>query len=73
MYIYFLISLVNTSSFIFQTVIGKGSFGKVWLATHKKTSLPSAIKEISKEKILLQKFENSIIQEKNILSSFNSK
>jgi len=50
-------------------ILGTGSFGRVHLATHKKTGIVTAIKMLSKSQILKTKQVSHIKAEKNILAT----
>eukprot|EP00588_Corethron_pennatum_P010859 CAMPEP_0194265600 /NCGR_PEP_ID=MMETSP0169-20130528/782_1 /TAXON_ID=218684 /ORGANISM="Corethron pennatum, Strain L29A3" /LENGTH=794 /DNA_ID=CAMNT_0039006095 /DNA_START=96 /DNA_END=2480 /DNA_ORIENTATION=+ len=52
-------------------ILGIGTFGKVWLVSHKKTGKPFALKMLSKHDIIGHKQVEGVIREKNILSSVN--
>mmetsp|Transcript_18344 Transcript_18344/g.36525 ORF Transcript_18344/g.36525 Transcript_18344/m.36525 type:complete len:801 (+) Transcript_18344:141-2543(+) len=52
-------------------ILGVGTFGKVWLVSHKKTGKPFALKMLSKHEIIGHKQVEGVIREKNILSSVN--
>ena len=54
--------------FDFRNVIGKGGFGKVWLATLKKNNKLYAIKEMSKARIIHKSQLDSVINEHAILT-----
>ena len=60
--------IVSKNSFIFETIIGRGGFGKVWKVIEKKTKLIFAIKEMSKVKIIDKKSEKTILFERQLLS-----
>ena len=62
---------LNRNMFEFNTVIGKGGFGKVWKVQYKKTEEYFALKEMSKRKILDKKSEKSINGERKFLSMLN--
>ena len=62
---------LNRNMFEFNTVIGKGGFGKVWKVQYKKTNEYFALKEMSKRKILDKKSEKSINSERKFLSILN--
>ena len=62
---------LNRNMFEFNTVIGKGGFGKVWKVQYKKTKEFFALKEMSKRKILDKKSEKSINSERKFLSILN--
>ena len=63
---------LNRNMFEFNTVIGKGGFGKVWKVQYKKTKEFFALKEMSKRKILDKKSEKSINSERKFLSILKS-
>jgi len=52
-------------------ILGVGTFGKVWLVSHKKTGKPFALKMLSKHEIIGHHQVEGVIREKNILSSVN--
>mmetsp|Transcript_2042 Transcript_2042/g.4084 ORF Transcript_2042/g.4084 Transcript_2042/m.4084 type:complete len:740 (-) Transcript_2042:194-2413(-) len=52
-------------------ILGVGTFGKVWLVSHKKTGKPYALKMLSKHEIIGHHQVYGVIREKNILSSVN--
>ena len=62
---------LNRNMFEFNTIIGKGGFGKVWKVQYKKTNEYFALKEMSKRKILDKKSEKSINSERKFLSILN--
>ncbi len=55
--------------FIFLQLIGKGGFSKVWKVQEKQTQRIYALKVMDKAKIIAKKSINSILMERNILSS----
>ena len=59
---------MSKNSFLFDTVIGLGCFGKVWKVIEKKTKLIYAAKEMSKVKIIDKKSEKSVLFERQVLS-----
>lgn len=66
--IYFTInSSANPSDFVFLRIIGKGSFGKVFLAEHKKESIHYAVKVLDKKHILARNEVKHIMCERNVL------
>ena len=69
-YIYFVI-LVHKNHFEFLYIIGRGGFGKVWKVRLKKTNEFFALKEMSKLKIIDRRSEESIMSERNLLSTLN--
>ncbi|CAD8060278.1 unnamed protein product [Paramecium sonneborni] len=60
---------IQRNMFNFLYVIGVGGFGKVWKVEQKKSSQIYALKEMSKALIIAKKSVNSVMNEKNILSS----
>ena len=52
-------------------IIGRGGFGKVWKVRLKKTNEFFALKEMSKLKIIDRRSEESIMSERNLLSTLN--
>ena len=46
---------------MFQFVVGKGGFGKVWKVIHKKTGKIMAMKEMLKSKIIDKKSVKSVM------------
>ena len=65
-------SLVSIASFIPIQILGKGSFGEVYLVRHKCNGKLYAMKVISKYMIAKQNISRYINTEKNIQSSLNS-
>lgn len=61
------VAKANVKDFVMLRVIGKGSFGKVLLAKHKKDSLLFAVKVLTKEAIVKQNEVNHIMSERNVL------
>lgn len=57
----------NLSDFTFLSIIGKGSFGKVYLAEHKSESIHYAIKVLDKKHILARNEVKHIMCERNVL------
>jgi serine/threonine protein kinase len=53
-------------------VLGKGGFGKVWCAEHKKTKKEFAIKEMLKVKIVNKKSINSVTNERTLLCTLKN-
>ncbi|ESP05450.1 hypothetical protein LOTGIDRAFT_181288 [Lottia gigantea] len=60
-------SSVKPSDFEFLKVIGKGSFGKVLLARHKKESKVYAVKVLQKQAIMKRNEVKHIMSERNVL------
>ncbi|GAX14590.1 cGMP-dependent protein kinase 1 [Fistulifera solaris] len=50
-------------------ILGVGTFGKVWLVSHKRTSKPYALKQLSKREIIGHHQVDGVIREKNIMAS----
>ena len=59
--------------YFFQTIIGKGGFGKVWKVQLKKTREVFALKIMSKAKILAKRSVQSVMNEKSFLLSIDNK
>lgn len=55
--------------FTYHYVIGKGGFGKVWKVENKKNKKLFALKEMSKALIITKKSVNSVMNERNLLST----
>lgn len=51
-----------------QFLLGRGSFGDVYLVKHKETGLLYAMKVLSKEKIIARNLMNYAITERNVMS-----
>ena len=58
--------------FEFLNIIGKGGFGKVWKVKLKRTKEIFALKEMSKVKIIDRRSEESIMNERKLLSRLNN-
>jgi CRP-like cAMP-binding protein len=52
-------------------ILGVGTFGKVWLVSHKKTGTPYALKQLNKREIIGHHQVEGVIREKNIMSSLD--
>ena len=63
--------MISTNSFDFISVIGRGSFGRVWSVLSKRTLRQYALKEISKIKVIDKKSVQNILTERSILSYLN--
>ncbi|CAD8058338.1 unnamed protein product [Paramecium sonneborni] len=63
------IKLPNKCDYNFLYVIGRGGFGRVWRAEHKKTKHQYAIKEMQKCKIINKKSIGSVMNERYLLSN----
>ncbi len=58
---------ISKNSFVFQFVVGKGGFGKVWKVMHKKTGKIMAMKEMLKAKIIDKKSVKSVMNERQLI------
>ncbi len=58
---------VKPDDFEFRTCIGKGSFGKVYLARHKTEDMIYAVKVVSKALIKRKREERHIMAERDVL------
>lgn len=52
-------------------ILGVGTFGKVWLVSHKRTQTPYALKMLAKREIIGHHQVEGVIREKNIMSSID--
>jgi protein kinase A len=52
-------------------ILGVGTFGKVWLVSHKRTGMPYALKQLSKREIIGHHQVEGVIREKNIMASLD--
>ena len=52
-------------------ILGVGTFGKVWLVSHKRTGTPYALKQLSKREIIGHHQVEGVIREKNIMASLD--
>lgn len=52
-------------------ILGVGTFGKVWLVTHKKKGNAYALKQLSKREIIGHKQVDGVIREKNIMATLD--
>ena len=59
--------MAKPTDFEFLSVIGKGSFGKVYMANHKFENKIYAIKVLSKEAIIKRNEVKHIMAERNVL------
>ena len=64
-------NIVKRSRFLFQYVIGKGGFGKVWKVIDKKHQKTYALKEMKKVKVIDRHSVKSIKYERELLSKIN--
>jgi serine/threonine protein kinase len=63
----FFLNRAKPSDFEFLSVIGKGSFGKVYMAKHKFENKIYAIKVLKKEAIIRRNEVKHIMAERNVL------
>ncbi|EGR31500.1 protein kinase domain protein, partial [Ichthyophthirius multifiliis] len=56
-------------NYYFHFVIGRGGFGKVWKVESKKSKHLFALKEMSKAKVISKRSVQSVMNEKQLLSS----
>ncbi|CAK82242.1 unnamed protein product (macronuclear) [Paramecium tetraurelia] len=63
---------LSINDFELQTILGSGSFGKVWKALNRKNKQFVAVKVVSKLLILQQCTVSQVINEKNILSQIEN-
>ena len=54
-----------------ERILGVGTFGKVWLVSHKRTAVPYALKMLAKREIIGHHQVEGVIREKNIMSSID--
>jgi CRP-like cAMP-binding protein/tRNA A-37 threonylcarbamoyl transferase component Bud32 len=52
-------------------ILGVGTFGKVWLVSHKRTGTAYALKQLSKREIIGHHQVEGVIREKNIMGSLD--
>lgn len=64
-------STLSRDRFLFEKVIGKGTFGSVWEAMLKETQHKCAIKEIKKSLITSENAVKVILNEKRVLTKLN--
>lgn len=53
------------------SILGTGSFGKVWLVSHEDDGAAYALKQLSKHEIIGHRQVKGVIREKNIMSSID--
>eukprot|EP00584_Thalassiosira_punctigera_P023488 CAMPEP_0172573634 /NCGR_PEP_ID=MMETSP1067-20121228/136289_1 /TAXON_ID=265564 ORGANISM="Thalassiosira punctigera, Strain Tpunct2005C2" /NCGR_SAMPLE_ID=MMETSP1067 /ASSEMBLY_ACC=CAM_ASM_000444 /LENGTH=710 /DNA_ID=CAMNT_0013366241 /DNA_START=120 /DNA_END=2253 /DNA_ORIENTATION=- len=67
--------VLNLSQLNKHSIIGIGTFGKVWLVTPKSNTkdkpTPYAMKMISKRQLLQQKLTLSVLREKNVMAAID--
>ncbi|EGR34376.1 protein kinase domain protein [Ichthyophthirius multifiliis] len=61
-------SSFNVQGYIFNDIIGKGGYGKVWHVTKRKNKQNYAMKIMSKVKILSKKSVTSVLNERKLLA-----
>ena len=59
---------ISSDTLKFVCAIGKGGFGKVWRAEHRRNKISFAIKEMDKSRIVLRRSVHSVMNERNILA-----
>lgn len=52
-------------------ILGVGTFGKVWLVSHKRTGTPYALKMLSKREIIGHHQVEGVIREKNLMAALD--
>lgn len=62
---------MDVRDFVVHSVIGKGSFGEVYLVQKKDTLMLYAMKVLHKQKIKEDNLQRYAITERNVLSSIN--
>jgi serine/threonine protein kinase len=65
-------TLINTDSFKFETVLGRGAFGKVLLVSKRDTGERYAMKVINKTRMTKNKQRLHAMTERNILSKIDN-
>jgi len=54
-----------------ERILGVGTFGKVWLVSHKVSKIPYALKMLAKREIIGHHQVEGVIREKNIMASID--
>ncbi len=62
---------INFKDLVKFRILGVGTFGKVWLVSHKKSGVPYALKMLNKREIIGHHQVEGVIREKNIMSSID--
>lgn len=62
---------VNLTSFNIHSIIGKGSFGQVFLVEKKDTNMFYAMKVLPKQRVFKDNLKRYAITERNVLSTIN--
>mmetsp|Transcript_24926 Transcript_24926/g.37294 ORF Transcript_24926/g.37294 Transcript_24926/m.37294 type:complete len:714 (+) Transcript_24926:284-2425(+) len=65
------LSPIEVSDLKMHRIIGVGTFGKVWMVTHKTNGMPFALKVLNKKDILKKKQTKMIIREKEIMEALD--
>lgn len=64
-------SSIQLNDLVKFRILGVGTFGKVWLVSHKTTGTPYALKMLSKREIIGHHQVEGVIREKNIMASIS--
>jgi serine/threonine protein kinase len=59
---------INKMDFVFDCIIGKGGFGRVWRVEHRSLRRTFALKEMDKAKIIDKRSVNSVLNERKLLA-----
>lgn len=62
---------INFKDLVKFRILGVGTFGKVWLVSHKKSGMPYALKMLNKREIIGHHQVEGVIREKNIMTSID--
>jgi len=62
---------INFNDLVKFRILGVGTFGKVWLVSHKPSGMPYALKMLNKREIIGHHQVEGVIREKNIMTSIN--
>jgi serine/threonine protein kinase len=63
------VTVVTKNHFMFQYVIGRGGFGKVWKVQKKKSDQMFAMKEMLKSRVLAKRSVASVMNERKLLAT----